>query len=461
MNHSTKLINLSLCASLLLMLPGCSEKKEGDAPKSPGGAPTPSSAAAATNAATRSNVEESQALVLLRGLPTLGTVHSIAIVELNPEAPNFGAILQDFELPNLTQPLHHLYYSPNGRLYATCLDPKCSLVEISLARDAKGAAVIKGVKPLDTGGQQVGEDIVWHNVKGKDYMFVTFMGGTGVDQPDCGSVGVFDPQSNALIKTIQARKSMVAQGAPYILYPHGMSAYQDRLVVSSTVHPDLKTGVGNGITVIDLNTMEPVQNIVVEDAKPVNFPSSPVEVLFVRPSIVPGVTPAVLVNTMFGFETWKIPYNEADKSFGPPVKAYDGVKASTGVPLEFYGNQSELFVSHALPGIVKRYKLSSLPELVPSGGDIKTGPGAHHMIFFTSASGRKIIAVQNNLLNLGNAADKDPTDVPFIAKVNDHTVTLHDLQSGERIARVSFKERYKKGVENIEALFGSGFTHHH
>jgi hypothetical protein len=444
------------------MIPGCSDKQEPAAARPSSDLSTAAAAKpAAAESAARRNVEESQALVLLRGLPTLGTAHSIAIVELNPEAANFGAILQDFELPNLTFPLHHLYYSPNGRLYATCLDPKSSLNEVALSRNASGAAVINGVKPLNTGGQQVGEDIVWHTVNGKEYMFVTFMGGTGLEQPDCGSVGVFDPQSNALIKTIQARKSVVAKGAPYIMYPHGLSAYQDRLVVSSTVHPDLKTGVGNGITVIDLNTFEPIQNIVVEDAKPVNFPSSPVEVLFVRPSIVPGVAPAVLVNTMFGFETWKIPYNEADKSFGAPVKVYDGVKANTGVPLEFYGNQTELFVSHALPGLVKRYKLSGLPELVSSGPDIKTEVGAHHMTFFTAPSGRKVIAVQNNLLNLGNAADKDPTEVPFLAKVNDNSVTVHDLQSGERLAKVNFKQRYKKGVENIEALFGSGFVHHH
>ncbi len=411
MTQSTKLRFFPLYALLLLMLPGCSDKREG---------------------AARRNVEESQALVLLRGLPTLGTAHSVAIVELNPDAANFGAILQEVELPNLALPMHHLYYSPNGRLYSTGLDPKCSLAEIGLSRNANGAAVINGVKCLNTGGQQVGEDIIWHSVNGKEYMFVTFMGGTGVEQADCGSVGVFHPQSNALIKIIQARKSVVAKGAPYIMYPHG-----------------------------DLNTLEPIQNIVVEDAKPVGFPSSPVEVLFVRPSIVPGVAPAVLVNTMFGFETWKIPYDEADKSFGAPVKAYDGVKAGTGVPLEFYGNQTELFVSHALPGVVKRYKLSGLPELIPSGADIKAEAGAHHMIFYTTPAGRKVIAIQNNLLNLGKKADNDPTDVDFIAKLNDHSITVHDLQSGERIARLSFKERYKKGVENIEALFGSGFVHHH
>jgi hypothetical protein len=429
---------------LSLTAPACSGRKESTGVQS-----------------RRPDAEKGQGIVLLRGLPTLGTRHSVAMVELDPEAANFGALLQDFELPDLEIPLHHLYYSPTGRLYSTGLDPKCSLAEVGLTRNAEGTPVIKGVTCLNTQGQQVGEDIVWHSVNGKEYMFVTFMGGTGVDQPDGGSIGVFDPQSNAVIKIIEARKSTVAKGAPYIMYPHGMSAYQDRMVVTSTVHPDLKTGVGSAITVIDLNTLEPIQNIAVEDAKPVGFPSSPVEVLFVRPSIMPGVAPAVLVNTMFGFETWKIPYDAAAKSFGAPVKAYEGVKAGTGVPLEFYGNESELFVSHALPGVVKRYKLSGLPDLVSSGDDIKAEAGAHHMIFYPSASGRKLIAVQNNLLNLGKAADNDPTDVDFIAKVNDHSITVHDLRSGERLAKLSFKDRYKKGVENVEALFGSGFVHHH
>ena len=164
------------------------------------------------------------------------------------------------------------------------------------------------------------------------------------------------------MKIIEARKSQVADGQPFIMYPHGISAFGDRMVISSTIHADLATGVGDGITVIDLNTFTPIQNIVVEDAKPVGFPSSPVEVLFVRPGIVQDVNPAVLVNTMFGFETWRIPFNQEDKSFGTPEKLYDGAKNGTGVPLEFYGNETELFVSHALPGVVKRYELSKLPD---------------------------------------------------------------------------------------------------
>lgn len=405
--------------------------------------------------------EESKAIVLLRGLPTLDTNHSIAIVELDPESENFGEILQEFEFADYAMPLHHLYYSPTGRLYATGLDPQCSLAEVDLARDASGAPVINGVECIDTEGQQVGEDIIWHTVNGTDYMIVSFMAGTGIDQIDGGSIGIFDPQSNAVLRIIEARKSTVGEGDPYIMYPHGLSAYGDRMVVTSTIHADLATGVGNSVTIIDLNTFTPIQTITIEDAQPVGFPSSPVEVLFLRPSIVAGIEPTVFVNTMFGFETWKIPYDESNKSFGEPEIIYSGVDEGTGVPLEFYGNDTELFISHAIPGVVKRYHLSSLPELVSSGPDLEAGLGAHHMIFYATESGRQVIAIQNNLLNLGNADDNDPTDIDFIAKVNDHSITVHDLETGEKLATVNFKERYRKGIANVESLFGSGFVHHH
>lgn len=403
--------------------------------------------------------EESQAMVLLRGLPTLGTSHSIAIIELDPESDRFGDILSETEQPDLVHPLHHLYYSPSGRLYATGLDPICSLAEVGLERDATGAPTVTGFTCLETGGQMVGEDIMWHTSNGAEYMFVTFMAGRGGE--DGGTVGVFDPQNNEVVKIIEARRSQVGEGKPFIMYPHGISAFQDRMVVSSTVHPDLATGVGNSVAIIDLNTLEPIETIVVENEKPLNFPSSPVEVLFARPDLNENIEPAVLVNTMFGFETWKIPYDASAKNFGTPEVVYSGAQNGTAVPLEFYGNEDELFISHALPGVVKRYHLSKLPELVSSGPDIEADPGAHHIIFFTSKSGRKLIAVQNNLLNLGNAEDGDPTDVDFIAAINSHTITVHDLATGERLASVNFKEKYKKGVENVEGLFGSGFVHHH
>jgi hypothetical protein len=441
-----------LLVMLILLLPACTESED---------AASAEVAAATEQAgvAEARNPEETQGIALLRGLPTLDTAHSVAIVELDPEAEDFGAILKEFEVSGFAEPLHHLYYSPNGRLYATGLDPACSLAEIGLTRDASGEPDVTGVECLDTGGQQVGEDIMWHSVNDTEYMFVTFMGGMG--EADGGTVGVFDPQTNEIVNIIEARKSKVAEGEPYIMYPHGISAYGDRMVVSSTIHPDLSTGVGNGVTIIDLNTMAPIEFIEVQDASPVGFPSSPVEVLFVRPEISPLAQPSVLVNTMFGFEVWRIPYDQANKSFGDAEKVYDGASNNTGVPLEFYGNETDLFISHALPGIVKRYSLASLPDLVSTGPDIVADAGAHHMIFYPGRSGRQLIAVQNNLLNLGNAADNDPTDIDFIAKINQHTVTVHDLETGDRLASVDFKERYGKGIDNIEALFGSGFVHHH
>ncbi len=407
------------------------------------------------------NIEETQAIVLLSGLPTLETTDSIAIIEMDPESANFGDILYDYPLPELDAPMHHLYYSPNGRLYATGLGSQCSLAEIGLVRNAKAEPMINKFECLNTNGQNVGEDIMWHSVNGELTMFVTFMGGSDLTQLDAGTVGVFNAQTNEVIKIIEARKSQVEPGQPYIMFPHGISAYSDRMVVTSAVHPTIATEVGNTVTIIDLNILEPIETIVIEDAKPVGFPSSPVEVLFVRPSIVEGVEPAILVNTMFGFETWKIPYNEQTKVFSAPEKLYDGATSGTAVPLEFYGNDDELFISHGVPGIVKRYELKHLPNLVTSGEDIKAESGAHHMIFYKTASGRKLIAVQNNLLNLGDAKDNDPTDIDFIAKLNHHSLTVHDLATGERLGEINFKEKYKKGIDNIEALFGSGFTHHH
>src|SRR5215831_12818903 len=82
MNQSRKLNFISMCALVLLLLPGCSGKQKTAAVSPSGGAPVSTAAvkpAEAPKPDAPRNAEESQALVLLRGLPTLGTVHSIAI----------------------------------------------------------------------------------------------------------------------------------------------------------------------------------------------------------------------------------------------------------------------------------------------------------------------------------------------------------------------------------------------
>ena len=456
MHYPDTLKTLTYGIILTATLAACSQQTPELAPE-PASEPAPIEIEETSAPAIR---EESRAIVLLRGLPTLAdSRHSIAIVELDPESERFGEIISEIDQPEMDEPFHHLYYNPNGRLYATGLDGVCSLAEVGLSRDAAGSPVIEGANCLNTGGQTVGEDIMWVTVNDRDLMFVTFMGGAG--EADGGSVGVFDANTNELVKVISARKSQVAEGDPYIMYPHGITAFEDVMVVTSTVHPDLATGVGDSVTVIDLNRMEPVQTIQIKGTEPVGFPSSPVEVLFTRPSIHPDLEPNLMVNTMFGFETYKLGFDQESRTFGEPELIYSGVENGTGVPLEFYGTKDELFISHALPGVVKRYDIAQLPNLVPSGPDINAAAGAHHMIFFTSASGRDLIAVQNNLLNLGDAAANDPTDVDFMAGLNDHSVTVHDLETGELLGTVDFKGTYNRGVENVEALFGSGFVHHH
>ena len=129
--HTIRFLSYAIAICLLLGLTACSKEKPTSVAQSASPAPVVAETTIPEPVTTpQRNVEESQAVVLLRGLPTLDTVHSVAIVEMDPEAENFGAILQEFEIPNMPAPLHHLYYSPTGRLYATGLDPACSLAEV-------------------------------------------------------------------------------------------------------------------------------------------------------------------------------------------------------------------------------------------------------------------------------------------------------------------------------------------
>jgi uncharacterized protein YceK len=208
-----------LIALAILLLSGCSDASKTSSTATVDKTETSSKAniEQTTKKNSATNIEETQAMVLLSGLPTLGTTDSIAIIEMDPDSANFGNILYDYPLPKLDAPMDHLYYSPNGRLYATGLGSQCSLAEIDLVRNAKAEPVISNFECLNTNGQNVGEDIMWHNVNGELTMFVTFMGGSDLTQIDAGTVGVFNAQTNEVIKIIEARKSQVEAGQPAIL----------------------------------------------------------------------------------------------------------------------------------------------------------------------------------------------------------------------------------------------------
>ena len=148
--------------------------------------------------------EEGVGIVITRALPP-NTEHGIAMVDMDPESETFGTILDHHFLKDMAQPPHHLYYSPAGRLYASGLDPECSLMEVKLERDATGKPVITDVICIPTGGQQVGEDIIWRTVNGQERFYVTFMGGDGSDATNEGGVGYFNTANNELLGVIAAR----------------------------------------------------------------------------------------------------------------------------------------------------------------------------------------------------------------------------------------------------------------
>ena len=100
-----RFLSYAITVALLLGLSACSKEKPASValPASP--VPMVSETTTPEAASTpQRNVEESQAVVLLRGLHTLDTVHSVAIVEMDPEAENFGAILQEFEISGMFSP---------------------------------------------------------------------------------------------------------------------------------------------------------------------------------------------------------------------------------------------------------------------------------------------------------------------------------------------------------------------
>ncbi|MCG8421161.1 MAG: hypothetical protein MJE77_24840 [Proteobacteria bacterium] len=406
-------------------------------------------------------------MVITRGLPEFDTQHGIDLIYIDPESAHFGKFLQRFtDLPyEGGEPPHHLYYN-RGRLYATSLDPRCSLLEIDLQLE-NGKPAISGTECLPTGGQVVGEDIMWRTVGNTEYMYVTFMGGNGNnDMVGQGSVVVYNSTTNAIVAVIEDADDPDDPDDTFLKYCHGISAFDDTMVIASTVIPSVDLSrptehVGNSISTIDMQTNRVTATYIVDNSpKPVGeLPSSPIEVLFLRPEIHPDLEPGVLVNTMFGGDMWYTPYREKDSTLGPFRKVYSGAEAGTGVPLEFYTYQDKLYVSHGHPGVVKQYDLATLPDLVAAGPDFMTDAGAHHLAFFETRSGRKVMASQNNLLDL-----RDRLGVELSA----HTLTIHDLISAERIATIDFLNDYQLGLANIvggldkDGTIGEEwFTHHH
>lgn len=376
-----------------------------------------------------------------------GGADGVMLVNVDPESTNFGEIAQTFELGEGVLP-HHLYYNHDqSRLYNTTLNGEF-LYELILERDADGIPTITEALPIDTGDSIVGEDMFFSEDGG--YFWTTFIGGFGGERD--GSIGVFDAQTNELLQTIVAPEPEdPANGEPFILYPHGISANEDLgyMVVTSTVHPDLTTGIGNTVTLIDLETNQPVQTALVAESW--EDLSEPVEVLMLRD----GFPPYALVTTVFGGDVWIAPFDEEAGRLGEFSQAVDGAAEELGIALEFYigpGDDPEsdedqlLYVSFAVPGVVNAYRLDNLPEL-ELVKTFQAEAGAHHFGFFLTESGREAMVIQNNLLN-GEG-------------INAGTLTIVDIHTGEQLGKLDPTRDHGLMPESLESAMGNAhFTHH-
>jgi hypothetical protein len=372
-----------------------------------------------------------------------GANDGVALIDLEPTSLDFGGIVDRHDLAAGVLP-HHLYFNRDqDRLYTTALGGPF-LYEINLDWDLLGQPWIDGVAPINTYGNTVGEDM-YFTLDGTRY-YVTFMGGDGSAQG--GSVGMFNAVDNSLLDVIVAPKPAdPTSTAPFIMYPHGISANEDlgRLMVTSTIHPDLSTGVGNTVTSIDLATNEPVQTYLVADS-PSDL-TAPVEVLLLRDDL----PPYALTTTMLGGDIWIAAYDQATGEHGPFTKAIEGDASGISWPLEFYvhedqGGAKELYVTFAVPGVVNVYSLDNLPTLTLERS-FPAGAGAHHMVFFRTTLGRELVAVQNNLLNLDG--------------LNAGTITVHDIHTGELLRTLDMRSRYGLMPESIEWAYGHGHDYHH
>lgn len=364
-----------------------------------------------------------------------GQSDGIAVIELDPEAPDFGNISSKLELGVGVLP-HHLYYNQSAnKLYTTALGGSY-LYEIKTEKDKIGQPKLVSSKPIDTGENTVGENLFFTN---DGRFFMTFMGGAGGLKD--GSVGVFNANNNQLIKTIKA--PIQENPNKFIMYPHGISVNEEKglMMVTSTIHPDLTSGFGNTCTLLDLNTYEVKETYQVADS-PTDM-SSPVEVLLLR-----GKFPQyALATTMLGGDIWIAPYNTTTKKYDAFTKIFDGSTQGLGWTLEMYiDDNNKLYVSFADPGKVLIFDISNLPQLKL----IKTltaDKGAHHMVFFKTKKGKEVVAVQNNLLNIPN--------------LNSGTISVIEIESGKTLGTVDLRGKYGILPESIEGTNGpTSYMHH-
>lgn len=312
---------------------------------------------------------------------------AIAVIDVDPQSPNFGKILMEIPMP-ADQIVHHIFYERTmTKAYITSLGQP-SLQVLDLAQQPYR------LKTIETPGCVMAEDVVFDEAN--ENWYLTCM------------------QSGSLFKGSVASDEVLAKAELTDTYPHGLSVSTaaNRILVTSTVSGDLQDA-REDVTVVDATTMQVVGSKRLS-LKPEGSGEAPVEILF-----VPGANPpAAYVTNMFGGTLWLMTWNEATQDFDSE-QVFDFATLGAGMPLEIYLDPavSRLFVTTGTPGHLHVFSLAgglAAPALQVS---YPAGEGAHHVGF---TKDWRYAFVQNALLNLPG--------------LSDGSVTVIDLQKGEVVA---------------------------
>lgn len=315
----------------------------------------------------------------------------IAILDVDPDSPQFGKIVNDLPLPPDTV-AHHIFYNKDlSKAYITALG-NGALRVINMKRKPYA------IELLNVPKCQVGEDMVF--TEDKKTWYLTCMGSSNVI--------IGDAQTDK-VKQVIAEKGKDT----FIRYPHGIGLQEDinRIMVTSTVRPSDLGDAGETVSVIEATSGKVLSTHKLSD-KPTPSGSAPVEAVFL-PHANP---PMAYVDTMFGGKLWTATWQANRHGFDfQPV--FDFAEIKQGVPLEIYFNQAHdrLYVTTANPGALNIFDIGkpvTRPTLLKS---IPTAGGAHHVVF---SPDEKYAFVQNNFLNLPH--------------MDDGSITVIDLQKMEK-----------------------------
>lgn len=314
----------------------------------------------------------------------------LAIVDVDPDSPNFGRILSDIPISAETV-AHHIFYDRTmQKAYVTGLQQP-ALQVLDLTRNPYRLSTI------ETPPCTMGEDLILDEANERWYL--TCMGS--------GNVIVGEVATDKVIGEIKLPGT----------YPHGLAVNSkiDRILVASTITPDL-TGPDEFVAVVRASDLAPLGKIKMSDAA---SPSkvAPVEVFF-----VPGAEPATaIVTNMFGHTLEALVWDTGAQDFSRQT-IFDFGKHGASVPLEIYFNDHEkpdrMYVTTAMkPGHLHIFDISEGPTNPKLLKQIATADGAHHVGFTPDF---KYGFVQNSFLNLPD--------------MSDGSVSVVDLEAGEVVA---------------------------